>query len=84
MPLTLDVHPLKSRIGDFVAGLKALEKESITSAKVLEYLTQMQPSAEALSPKNRLPPITVARPLIQHQDPSEVRDIKDSLKQLAR
>lgn len=50
MPLTLDVHPLKSRIGDFVAGLKALEKEPITSAKVLEYLTQMQPSADAVSP----------------------------------
>jgi cysteine dioxygenase len=50
MTRTLDVHPLKSRIGDFVAGLKTLEKEPITSARVRDYVQQMQPSFEALAP----------------------------------
>jgi cysteine dioxygenase len=50
MTYTLDVHPLKSRVGDFIAGLKILEKEPITSARVLEYMTQMRPSSEALAP----------------------------------
>jgi cysteine dioxygenase len=50
MSRSLDVHPLKTRVVDFIAGLKALEKESITSARVLEYLTQMQPSVVALTP----------------------------------
>ncbi len=50
MTRTLDVHPLKSRVGDFIAGLKALEKEPITSARLVEYVAQMQPSPEALAP----------------------------------
>src|SRR5271154_2763589 len=47
---TLDVHPLKLRVADFIAGLQALEKEPITSARVLEYMTHVQPSAVALTP----------------------------------
>jgi len=50
MARILDVHPLKSRVGDFVAGLKTLEKEPITSARVLAYVRQMRPSPEALAP----------------------------------
>ncbi len=50
MSHALDVHPLKSRIGDFIAGLKTLEKEPITSARVVEYMTQVQPSVVALTP----------------------------------
>lgn len=50
MTRTLDVHPLKSRVGDFVAGLKALEQHAITSERVCEYVTQMRPSPEALAP----------------------------------
>src|ERR1700733_3545145 len=41
-------------------------------------------ASQGLAIEDRLPPIAVARPLVQHQDPSEVGDIKDSLKQLAR
>jgi cysteine dioxygenase len=47
---THDVHPLKSRVGDFIAGLKALEKATITTARVSEFVLQMQPSADALAP----------------------------------
>ncbi len=50
MTLTLDVHPLKSRVGDFIAGLKTMEKEPITSARVVEYVAQMRPLPEALAP----------------------------------
>jgi len=45
-----DVHPLRSRVGDFIAGLKDLEKEPITTARVSEFVTEMQPSADALTP----------------------------------
>lgn len=45
-----DVHPLKSRIGDFIAGLKALEEESIMTPRVSDFLAQMQPSPDALAP----------------------------------
>jgi len=50
MPRTLDVHPLKSRVADFVAGLKTLEKSPINSKVVMDYMAQMQPSSEALAP----------------------------------
>jgi cysteine dioxygenase len=46
----MDIHPLKSRVGDFIAGLQALEKEPITTAAVTEFIEQMQPSAKALAP----------------------------------
>jgi len=45
-----DVHPLWSRVGDLVAGLKALENEPITTAKVSDLLTQTRVSVKALSP----------------------------------
>jgi len=50
MQLTLDLHPLKSRVADFVAGLKRLEESPITSDRVIEYMAEMQPSYEALAP----------------------------------
>jgi cysteine dioxygenase len=50
MSQTPDVHPLKSRVGDFIAGLKALEKQPITSNEIVEYVRQMQPSIDALTP----------------------------------
>jgi len=46
----LDVHPLKSRVGDFIAGLKILENAPITPALVSQYVAQMQPSPQALAP----------------------------------
>ena len=45
-----DLHPLKTRIGDFIAGLKALEKEPITTARVSDFVADMLPSADALAP----------------------------------
>jgi len=50
MNRTLDVHPLKSRVTDFIAGLKTLEKDPITSEGIRDYMAQMQPSYEALAP----------------------------------
>jgi len=50
MTPTRDIHPLRRRIGDFVAALKALEKEPIATAKVSEFLAEMQPSPDALAP----------------------------------
>jgi cysteine dioxygenase len=47
---TKDVHPLQSRVGDLVAGLRSLEQEPITILRVSELLTQMPLSPEALSP----------------------------------
>lgn len=44
------LHPLKSRVGDFIAGLKTLEKELITKARVSDFILQMQPPAEVWSP----------------------------------
>ena len=45
-----DVHPLKSRIGDFIAGLKQLEREPITTARVSEFIGEMQPTSDVLAP----------------------------------
>lgn len=45
-----DVHPLKSRIGDFIAGLTALEKEPITTTRVSEFMAEIRPSPGALAP----------------------------------
>jgi len=45
-----ELHPLRSRVGDFIAGLKALEREPITTARVLNFVADMQPSPDALAP----------------------------------
>lgn len=45
-----DVHALRTTVGDVVAGLRELEKDFITKARTLEYLTEVQLSAEALAP----------------------------------
>jgi cysteine dioxygenase len=46
----LDIHPLQLRVGDFIAGLQALEKAQISTTAVTEFVEQMQPSAKALAP----------------------------------
>jgi cysteine dioxygenase len=50
MIATFDVHPLQLRIGDLLDGLKSLEKERVTAAKVTGFLTQVPLSTEALRP----------------------------------
>ncbi len=72
MTCTLDVHPLKSRVGDFIAGLKALEREPITSAQVVDYVAHMQPSPEALAPYVLWNRERYARNLIYRDDLFEV------------
>lgn len=47
---TLDIHPLETRVGDFIAGLQSLEKQPITTARVSDFLAQVQLSAEAIAP----------------------------------
>jgi len=49
-PRTADTHPLRSRIGDFIASLRELEKEPITTARVSTFLAATRPSAGALAP----------------------------------
>ena len=50
MTPTLDAHPLKTRVGDFIDGLKYLEEHPITTARFLDFLAEMPLSAEALAP----------------------------------
>jgi cysteine dioxygenase len=50
MMQALDVHPLKSRVGDFIADLQAMEKDPISAPRVLDLLSQTQLGAEAFSP----------------------------------
>lgn len=72
MTQLFDVHPLKSRVGDFIADLKALEKEPITTARVSEFVVQMQPSPEALAPYLLWNQERYARNLIYRDDFFEV------------
>src|SRR5271157_6227484 len=72
MTQVLDVHPLQTRVGDFIAGLQALENDPITSARVLEFLRQTPLCAEALSPYLLWNPQVYARNLIYRDDFFEV------------
>jgi len=72
MAQLVDVHPLKSRVADFIAGLKALEQNPITSARVSEFMEQMQPSPEALAPYLLWKPDTYTRNLIYRDDFFEI------------
>lgn len=68
MAQTLDVHPLETRVGDFIAGLHSLEKEPITTARVSDFLAQMQLSGEAIAPYLLWNRETYARNLIFRDD----------------
>lgn len=72
MVQALDVHPLKSRVGDFIADLKALEKEPITAPRVLDLLTQTQLPATAFAPYLLWNSKTYARNLIYRDHCFEV------------
>ena len=50
MSQLLDVHPLETRVGDFVAGLREITKGSFTSAQVSEFMAQTKLRAETLAP----------------------------------
>jgi cysteine dioxygenase len=67
-----DLHPLQSRVGDLVAGLKALEKEPITTAKVSDFLAQVPLSPEALIPYSFWNPARYTRNLIYRDSHFEV------------
>jgi len=43
-----DTHPIRTSIGDFIAGLKELEREYITKPRIAEYMAAMPLKAEAL------------------------------------
>ena len=45
----MDAHPLRTSIGDLIAGLRSIEAGIITKARVLEYLAEMDLGYEALS-----------------------------------
>jgi len=67
-----DVHPLRSRVGDLVAGLKALEKEPMTTAKVSDFLAKVPLSPEALIPYSFWNPAHYTRNLIYRDSHFEV------------
>jgi cysteine dioxygenase len=48
MPGTTDTHPLRTSVGDFVAGLKELERDYITKDRIAEYMAATPLRAEAL------------------------------------
>jgi cysteine dioxygenase len=48
--LALDIRPLKSQVGDFIAGLQDLEKAPIKTEQVSKFVAEIQPTAEALAP----------------------------------
>jgi len=72
MTQLVDVHPLKSRVGDFVAALKALEQEPITPARVSQFMAQVQLSPEALAPYLLWKPDVYTRNLIYRDDCFEI------------
>jgi cysteine dioxygenase len=43
-----DVHPLRTSVGDFVTGLRELERDYITKDRVAEYMAAVPLRAEAL------------------------------------
>jgi cysteine dioxygenase len=47
---TINVHPLKSRVGDFIADLKSVEQGPITTGQVLNLLSQSRLTYEAIAP----------------------------------
>ena len=63
-----EVHPLKSRVADFIASLKALEREPISTPRVSELIVETQPSPEALAPYLLWSPERYTRNLI-YRDP---------------
>lgn len=50
MPQLLDVHPLRTSVGDFVEGLRALEAGPITKTRVLEYFSEVNLRSDAVAP----------------------------------
>jgi len=66
------VHPLKSQVADFVAGLQALEEKPIPAARVSEFMAQMQLSQEALAPYLLWKPDHYTRNLIYRDDFFEI------------
>jgi cysteine dioxygenase len=50
MPQSLDTHPLRTSIGDFVDGLRSIEMGAITKANVLEYFSEVNLRPDALVP----------------------------------
>jgi cysteine dioxygenase len=45
----LDTHPLRTSVGDFIQGLKGLEKDYITKDKIAQYMAATPLRAEALN-----------------------------------
>jgi cysteine dioxygenase len=46
----LDIHPLQTRVGDFIAGLQEIARQQLTSASVSELMTHAKLPLEALTP----------------------------------
>ncbi len=72
MTQLLDLHPLQTRVADFIEGLQSLEEDRITSERVLEFLGQTRLRADALTPYIRWNPQSYARNLIYRDDFFEV------------
>jgi cysteine dioxygenase len=70
--ITGHTHPLRSSLGDFINGLRDLEREPITTARVLDFLTQMMLRADAVAPYVMWNPESYARNLIYRDSLFEV------------
>ena len=70
--MQMETHPLRTSVRDLVEGLRALESETITKARIAEFLTASPIQAEALSPYILWRDSAYARNLIYRDDFFEV------------
>jgi cysteine dioxygenase len=70
--MQMETHPLRTSVRDLVEGLRALESETITKARISEFLTASPVQAESLSPYIMWRDSAYTRNLIYRDDLFEV------------
>lgn len=72
MPHMRDTHPLRTSVGDFVEGLRSIEVGTITKARVLDYLSEVNLRPDVLAPYVHWNESFYTRNLIYRDDLFEV------------
>lgn len=72
MPHMRDTHPLRTSVGDFVEGLRSIEMGTITKARVLDYLSEVNLRPDMLAPYVHWNESFYTRNLIYRDDLFEV------------
>lgn len=72
MPHMRDTHPLRTSVGDFVEGLRSIEVGTITKARVLDYLSEVNLRPDMLAPYVHWNESFYTRNLIYRDDLFEV------------